>query len=107
MTLTRLSRVCGRTCVCVTRAQVELRRFKIDWWRLLVLGIGKTILEKDDDADGGGDEDGDGIPDEVEEVGEVLLEHYDLCTGLFYYYAAIGIDVQTLGFAQWIEVRSR
>ena len=75
---------------------VRQKRFEGDWKRMLALGVIKYIMRFDDDALA--DEDGDGIPDEVEEVGEALLRNYDLCCAVFWYYASLSseIDFMTL-----------
>ena len=71
--------------------EVEFRRFSNDWEVLLRLGITKLILKHDDgDDDGVEDEDGDGIPDEVEDVGMVLWNCHDLLHSIFTFYAMQG-----------------
>ena len=55
---------------------IRAKRFAIDWKRSMDMGLVKIIMQNDDgDDDGVEDEDGDGIPDEVEEVGEILWNH--------------------------------
>ena len=67
---------------------VEFKRFSIDWEVLLGLGMTKLVLTHDDgDDDGVEDEDGDGIPDEVEDVGMALWNVHDLLTSIYTYYS--------------------
>ena len=65
-------------------AEIRMRRFEVDWNRAMAMGLVKVIMQNDDgDDDGVEDEDGDGIPDEVEEVGEMLWQHNGLLYALF------------------------
>ena len=58
------------------------------------------------DDDGTQDDDGDGVPDEVVEVGTVLWENSELYFVLFSYYAAIGGDVYSLSLNEWSTLLS-
>lgn len=66
-------------------AEVEFERFTSDWQLMLRFGLGKTII--DFDADGKGDEDGDGVPDEVEDVCALLREYHPLLLRVYAWYA--------------------
>jgi len=79
--------------------EVIAQRFTNDWNRALELGIVKMVLTYDDDA--AQDDDGDGVPDEVVEVGTVLWENAELYFAIFSYYASIGGDVYSLGLNDW------
>ena len=68
---------------------VEHRMFRSDWGKALQHGGFERFLMKMDD-DGGLDEDGDGISDEVQEVEQVLWEHHNLIYHIFDYYATLG-----------------
>ena len=76
--------------------QVRQQRFDIDWaCALKEVNLIKVVMRADDgDDDGVEDEDGDGIPDEVEEVGDLLWEHSGWLYQLFLSYAAA---LDTLG----------
>ena len=69
------------------------------------LGINKTICRLDDD--GKADDDGDGISDELEEVGAVLYAHCQQYSLLFNLYckAVVEIDdgVQSMSLNGWTE----
>ena len=80
--------------------EVEIARFHKDWARCVQIGVVKTILARDDDH-GGGDDDGDGLPDEVEEVMAVLWDHHDVIQQLYVYYTCLGDTIDSLGFNQW------
>ena len=67
--------------------EIEYQRFAADWMATVGGGITKVVLRHDDDP--AEDEDGDGIPDEVQEVGEVLWHHHRTLCVLFSFYAAI------------------
>lgn len=60
-------------------------RFANDWRQALEMGAVKMIMRYDDNADE--DKDGDGVPDEIEEVGAVLFRHNRLWTMLFSFYS--------------------
>jgi hypothetical protein len=72
--------------------EVEYKRFAADWVRIVAAGITKAVVRADDD--GAADDDGDGIPDEVQEVGEVIWHHHRTLCVLFTYYAVQ--DTETL-----------
>ena len=57
-------------------------RFQRDWQRMLSLGAAKLITGVDDEASV------DPHAEEVQAVGECLLQNYQLCCALFWYYAA-------------------
>ena len=70
---------------------VERLKLNLDWSRALACGLQKFIVKNDDD-DAGADADGDGMPDEVEEVLQVLYAHRSTFFRLFDYYASLGGD---------------
>ena len=83
----------------------DCERKKFDWiWQTCreEQGIDKLILRNDDD--GGADEDGDGTPDEVAEVGDVLWDFHDLLFCLFDYYCGVGANLLAMAFNQWSEL---
>ena len=84
---------------------VEHEKFETDWNRALkVQDLAKTILRADDGADGGNDDDGDGIPDEVQEVRDVLWDFHDLYFQLFSYYASLNTkDITSITFNGWAQ----
>ena len=84
---------------------VEQEKFEKDWERALnVQGLAKTILRADDGAGDGADDDGDAIPDEVQEVRDVLWEHHDLYFQLFSYYASLNTkDITSITFNGWAQ----
>jgi hypothetical protein len=55
-----------------------------------------------DDA-GGVDEDGDGTPDEIEEVGDVLWDLHDLIFCAYDYYCGCGKNIQSMALNQWTD----
>ena len=61
--------------------EAEVRRFLLDWHECLKMGIDKLILLRDDDGEK--DEDGDGVPDEVDQVAAVLWEQHELVYHIF------------------------
>jgi len=63
------------------------------------MGAMKAILRYDDDPSA--DDDGDGIPDEVQEVGEVLWKHMDMVYNLFSYYASLNGSLCELDLKSW------
>ena len=81
--------------------EVELQRFNSEWSRLLAMGIAKVILKHDDDGEE--DDDGDGIPDEVVEVSEVLYRNHMMICLLFAYYASLGGSgvVDSMSYNEW------
>ena len=85
-------------------------RFVKDWDMLLDNGFGRMIMANDDDV-GDEDRDGDGIPDEVEDVGEILWQNSQLLFQLFIYYATIngvsGSSYDSVGLNEWTQVRAR
>jgi len=83
-------------------AEIRMRRFEVDWNRAMAMGLVKVIMQNDDgDDDGVEDEDGDGIPDEVEEVGEMLWQHNGLLYALFNHYAALSHSLDSLSLNSW------
>ena len=79
---------------------VEWLKLSVDWSRALGNGMERFILKNDDD--GGADEDGDGVADEVDEVREVLWKHVTLYFCLFDHYASLGGDsLQTVSLNEW------
>lgn len=67
--------------------EVYRKRFKIDWEWCIQMGASKTIVAYDDD--GFVDTDGDGIPDEVTEVENVLWQNYRIISNVFNYFASV------------------
>jgi len=65
--------------------EVEWKRFNAGVECLLEMGLSKLVLMYDDDEEPG-DEDGDGIPDEVEDVLDVLWENHAMLHSLFHFY---------------------
>jgi hypothetical protein len=84
---------------------VEFKRFSIDWEVLLGLGMTKLILMNDDgDDDGVEDEDGDGIPDEVEDVGMVLWKVHDVLSSIYTYYSIQSGSISDgIGLNAWTD----
>lgn len=62
----------------VDHEEVVFERFAADWQAMLRLGVAKYIIKNDDG--GSADDDGDGVPDEVEDVGAVLFLNHPLIT---------------------------
>ncbi|KOO23709.1 flagellar associated protein [Chrysochromulina tobinii] len=85
--------------------EVEFNRFSIDWEELLRLGITKLILMHDDGGDDGvEDEDGDGIPDEVEDVGMVLWKIHDVLSSIYTYYSIQSGSISDgIGLNAWTD----
>lgn len=82
--------------------EVEFRRFSIEWQMLIDLDVTKNVLQWDDDEDGAwADEDGDGIPDEVEDVGMVFWNTHDLLHALFTYYSALSGSFLSMSMNAW------
>ena len=69
----------------VDHDEVIFERFAIDWQIALRLGVARMI--SDNDEEGKLDEDDDGVPDEVEDVGAVLLTYAQLYTLVYWFYA--------------------
>jgi hypothetical protein len=65
--------------------EVVFERFASDWQLALRLGLVKLITENDDG--GVGDTDGDGIPDEVEDVSALLFQYNQLWSTAYLAYA--------------------
>ena len=83
---------------------VELQRFHRDWSSCVGdLGILKLIMKMDNDAHL--DLDGDGTPDEVQEVQAVLWQFHDTVNLLFMWYAAeAGAGQATvISYDSWIR----
>ena len=85
--------------------RVRKERFNLDWDRALDLGVSSLIMRYDDDAFA--DDDGDGVPDEVVEVGTALWLSSDLLEMLFTFYAtrtadSLGrADIGAIDLNQW------
>lgn len=62
-----------------------MHQFENDWRRALPLGLIKLVMRFDDDA--AADDDGDGVPDEVEEVCEVFWRHREFWPYIFTFFA--------------------
>ena len=82
--------------------QVELRRFETDWPTLLAMGLGTVVIRYDDD-EALVDDDGDDVPDEVEQVGETLWRYHDEVHCVFTYYAALGLECDRIALNQWTQ----
>ena len=83
--------------------EVKQKRFALDWKSAIdSLGLSNLILRSDLDGEGAADEDGDGLAEEVEEVGAVLWSAADLVFRLFTYYASLGDDLFGLSFNEWL-----
>ena len=81
--------------------EVEFKRFKHDWNRVLELGIGKLIVRMDDDGDL--DVNDDGVADEIEESMEVMWEYHGLLYTIFAFYAATADETQYIYLNQWSQ----
>ena len=82
----------------------EVERKKFEWiWQTSrqEQGLDKLIMLHDDA--GGVDEDGDGTPDEVEEVGDVLWDLHDLLFCAYDYYCGCGKNIQSMALNQWTD----
>jgi hypothetical protein len=78
---------------------VRRRMFECDWARALSQsGLAAFILRNDDD--GAADADGDGRPDEIDEVRDVLWEHHQLLTMVFDFYASRGSSRDPFSISQ-------
>ena len=86
-------------------AAVRQQRFNIDWdGAIQQVNLIKVIMRADDgDDDGVEDEDGDGIPDEVEEVGDLLWEHEDFLYSVFLSYATLDGSVTSIDFNEFTK----
>jgi len=80
--------------------EVEYKRFAADW---AIVGASASVIKlvMRNDDDGGKDEDGDGIPDEVKEVGEVLWQHHRMLCTVFSFYAAVQQELYHLHLNAW------
>ena len=91
----------------VDTEDVRTRRFGCDWRMLLKMGIAKVIMREDggddDENDGSGDADGDGVPDEVEECEAALLPFHELIAAIFSFYCSLGSDMSAMGMNEWSE----
>ena len=80
-------------------------KFKVfeSHWRLLLPFCTKLIIKNDDN--GAEDDDGDGIPDEIQEVGECLWAHQDTTFSIFTYYASLesDADMENIGMNAWTQ----
>jgi len=75
---------------------VKQKRFSLDWQAALdQLGLAKIILRADTD--------GDGLAEEVEEVGAVLWESAERIFLIFSYYSALGDDIFGLSLNEWTQ----
>ena len=82
--------------------EVERQKFERIWQAARVeQGLDKLITRNDDD--GTADLDGDGTPDEVTEVGDVLWDFHDLLFCLFDYYCALGTNLGSMAFNNWSD----
>jgi len=84
---------------------VIFSRYLNDWTATLRLNLQKLIVRHDDD--GSADADGDGVPDEVEEVGAVCYAYNVLYTCAFAYYAEAayqnGDDLYLMPLNGWTQ----
>jgi len=81
--------------------EVRLTRFANDWSRALEMGLVRMILRNDDEGDDWVDKDGDGIPDEVEEVGEAIWLHNQLLYATFSHYASLNGSLDAITLNSW------
>lgn len=65
--------------------EIVFERFATEWQMVLRLGVAKLVT--DNDNQGAADADGDGVPDEVEDVGAVMFMHNQLTTLMWFFYA--------------------
>ena len=80
---------------------VERLKLNLDWSRGLACGLEKFILKNDDDEIGF-DGDDDGVPDELQEVFEVLYKHRNTFFRAFDYYASLGGDtIGSISLNEW------
>ena len=84
--------------------EIMFKQFEKDWRQALEIGISKIILRHDDDA--GEDDDGDGIPDELQQVGEVLWAYYNVLFLIFVFYTSIDRDMLFMGMNSWNLISS-
>lgn len=90
-------------CVCAPCAlQVKTQRFTNDWQRCLELGVTRMVMRWDDAAEE--DMDGDGIPDEIVEVGTAIRQCYDLIAMLFSFYAVLSKADSSVSLNEWSKV---
>ena len=88
----------------VDNTTVRQKRFALDWANAIEwLNLSKVICKADLDADGAVDEDGDGMPEEVEEVGATLWLYASRIFRLFTYYALLGDDIFDLSLNEWTQ----
>ena len=81
---------------------VKFSRFELEWKHLLRLGAVRLIMRHDDDF--GADEDGDGIPDEVEDMAMVLWENYDFIVALFATYASLNGELENMTLNSYLQL---
>lgn len=98
------ARTCDSKDVWNTRACAQSLHV-LNWRRALNHGLAKLIMKADD----GGSDDGEGGDgDEVDEVSDVLWDHYDLMHTLFDYHASLGssdniFEIHLNGFTEFAE----
>ena len=89
----------------VDHEDILFQRFSADWRRALPLGLVNMIMCRDDDDDV--HQDGDGVPDEVDEVGAVLLMNHEWCTMAFNFFCLatrLGDDnLDEMGLEGWTQ----
>ena len=85
--------------------EVEMRRFANDWAQMCTeLKLANFVMRNDDQGDI--DLDGDGVPDELQEVEAVLWEFHDMIFILFMYYASLGShdpNATVVEYPQWLK----